>query len=35
MFGAALTQPHRLVDPEFTRMMVEKGEDADPPTPHR
>jgi hypothetical protein len=28
MLGAALSQPHRLTDPEFTRMMVEKGEAA-------
>jgi hypothetical protein len=28
MLGAALTQPHRLADPEFSRMMVEKGEAA-------
>ena len=28
MLGAALTQPHRLTDPEFTRMLVEKGEAA-------
>jgi hypothetical protein len=28
MLGVALTRPDRLADPEFTRMMVEKGEAA-------